>query len=66
MKRAIALAEGHPDRDALAGALNNLGVLYKYSGNFDEADRVYTRALGMTKQETERRFLERRLAEIRP
>ena len=50
LKRAVELAENHPDPDALPGALNNLGVLYKYSGNFDEAERVYTRALQMVRE----------------
>jgi tetratricopeptide (TPR) repeat protein len=50
LKRAIALAEEHPDGETLPIALNNLGIVYKYSGNFDEAVRLYTRALRLTQE----------------
>ena len=50
LKRAIALAEEHPDPEALPIALNNLGIVYKYSGNFDEAVRLYTRGLRLVQE----------------
>jgi tetratricopeptide (TPR) repeat protein len=48
-QQALALAETvfAPDvlEEALAPVLNNHAVLYKYSGQFDEAEQLYRRAL---------------------
>lgn len=47
LRAAVVLAEaafGESDA-ALAGALNDLGVLFKYQGVFGEAERVYLHAL---------------------
>src|SRR5262245_45850703 len=51
-RRALELAESafgaeHPE---VAVVLNNLAVLYKYTGNFDEAEALYRRALAITEQ----------------
>src|SRR5262249_50321347 len=45
LRRAVALAERSEDESLLASALNNLAVLFKYTGNFDEAEQLYLRAL---------------------
>src|SRR5262245_13278795 len=41
-RRALAIAESTfgPDHLEISGILNNLAVLYKYTGNFDEAERL--------------------------
>jgi RNA polymerase sigma-70 factor (ECF subfamily) len=38
--------------------------LYRRLGSIDDAREAYRRALALTKQEPERRYLERRLAEL--
>jgi tetratricopeptide (TPR) repeat protein len=48
LSRAVERAEAYPDRDALALALNDFGVLCKYSGRFDEGERAYRRALAIS------------------
>ncbi len=49
LKRALALSE--PDLlDSTGGALNSLGIVYKYWGKFEEGERVYRRALEIFKQ----------------
>src|SRR6266446_2986779 len=42
-QKALALAETTfgPDHLEVAVVVNNLAVLYKYTGNFDEASRLY-------------------------
>ena len=47
LKERVAIAERTFGRDdaEVAGALNDLGVLYKYTGDFDKAGRLYRRAL---------------------
>jgi RNA polymerase sigma-70 factor, ECF subfamily len=74
---AIAMQDGPAAGLALIDALLARGELEEYRlahaaradllrrlGRTDEARDCYTRALGMTSQEPERRFLERRLAEL--
>ena len=47
LRRAVERAEKHGDAALLAGALNDLGVLCKYRGQFEEGERVYRRALAL-------------------
>jgi len=54
LKAAAAVAEQIGGTEALVTALNNLGVLYKFWGRFDEGERVYTRALEALKARGER------------
>ena len=74
---AVALQRGPAAGLALIDAILDRGELHDYRlahaaradmcrrlGQWDDARRAYERALTMTKQEPERRFLERRLAEI--
>jgi len=46
-RRAVEMAAADRDRALLIGALNELGVLCKYSGQFEEGRHVYLRALGL-------------------
>jgi tetratricopeptide (TPR) repeat protein len=48
-REALALADAHlePTDPQTAGALNALAVLFKYSGRFDEAEPLLTRALSI-------------------
>jgi Tfp pilus assembly protein PilF len=50
--RALALAEQHFGASSIetAGALNALGMIYKYWGRFDEGRRVYEQALAILVQ----------------
>jgi RNA polymerase sigma-70 factor (ECF subfamily) len=81
LNRAVALAmrDGPASGLACVDAILGRGDLRDYRlahaaraefcrrlGQAAEARAAYTRALSLTKQEPERRFLERRLAEIRP
>jgi tetratricopeptide (TPR) repeat protein len=50
LRRAITVAERTVDAQLLAGALNNLAVLFKYTGNFDEGERLYLRALSLAEE----------------
>src|SRR5205814_1447996 len=52
LRRAVAIAERSfgPRSAELAGALNHLGVLYKYMGRFPDASRAYARALRIAKR----------------
>ena len=74
---AIAMRDGPAAGLALVDAILARGDLADYLhahsaradlcrrlGRLDEARASYTRALGLTRQEPERRFLERRLREI--
>lgn len=74
---AIAMAEGlEPalavvDSLAASGELNEYHLLYatradllRRLGRFDDAVRDYTSALGLVSNESERRFLQRRLREV--
>ena len=56
---ARALAAYQPAHSARADLLRRLG-------RADEAKAAYTRALELTRQEPERRFLEKRLRELPP
>jgi tetratricopeptide (TPR) repeat protein len=52
LRRALTLAEERlgpagPDHPDVAFVLNSLGVLYKYIGRYDEAERLYRRALAI-------------------
>ncbi len=74
---AVAMRDGAPAGLALVEALLARGALLEYRfahaaradllrrlGRNDEARAAYRRALELTKQDAERRFLERRLAEL--
>jgi RNA polymerase sigma-70 factor (ECF subfamily) len=72
---AVAMAEGPESGLALIEAIEGLdayrhlhsarGDLLRRLGRRDEAELAYERALELTYQQTERAFLERRLAEVR-
>ncbi len=81
LNRAVAVAMVHGGRpalaliDALAGAgdLNGYHLLHstradmlRRLGSSDEAAKSYTRALALVTNDSERRFLERRLREVQP
>ncbi len=55
---ALALAEESfgPDSMEVAAALNQLGMLGKYDGHFDEAEAAYRRALRITEQSVTQTF----------
>jgi RNA polymerase sigma-70 factor (ECF subfamily) len=74
---AVAMAEGpHPalaiiDQLAAAGELENYYLLHaaradllRRIGSAEEAAKSYKRALALVTNDSERRFLERRLAEV--
>jgi RNA polymerase sigma-70 factor (ECF subfamily) len=74
---AVAMRDGSAAGLALIDAILGRGDLADYhlahaaradlcrrSGRADEARRSYERALALTGQESERRFMERRLAEL--
>ncbi len=76
---AIAMRDGPGAGLAIVDAILDRGELTEYRlahaaradfcrrlGRIDDARRSYERALRLTKQEPERRFLERRLAELSP
>ena len=52
LREALALAEESfgPDSFETAAVLNQLGMLGKYDGHFDEAEAAYRRALRITEQ----------------
>jgi len=49
LHRALTIAKERAcgDTDRLCGLYNELGVLYKYMGRFDEAGQLYSRALSL-------------------
>jgi tetratricopeptide (TPR) repeat protein len=55
LRRAVALAEKVGDGSLLAGALNDLGMWFRYTGNLDEAERLYGRALSFADRATKER-----------
>ena len=74
---ALAMAEGPQaglalmDELAASGDLDGYHLLYaaradllRRLGRFEEASRCYERALSLAANESERRYLERRLAEV--
>jgi len=76
---AVAMVEGTEggleliDRLADGGALDGYhllhaarGDLLRRAGSLERAAQCYTRALGLVTNESERRFLERRLREVQP
>jgi tetratricopeptide (TPR) repeat protein len=50
LRRALVIAEEAGDVEEIVNALNSLGVLFKFSGNFDEAANLYQRALDLALQ----------------
>jgi RNA polymerase sigma-70 factor (ECF subfamily) len=76
---AVAMVEGNQrgleliDRLAEGGALDGYhllhaarGDLLRRAGSLDRSAQCYTRALGLVTNDSERRFLERRLREVQP
>ncbi len=77
LNRAVAVAMAEGPRaglaliDSLAGDLENYHLLHsaradllRRAGNSEEAAKAYGRALALVNNETERRYLERRLKEV--
>src|SRR5262249_25844492 len=52
-RQALLLAEvaAGPDSIEVARICNNLGVVYKYTAKFDEAEQLYRRALSILERE---------------